>query len=117
MLCASRLSETHALRTQTLSAEPGWVAGGPPGCGPALQPQVHDTASAATPSTATQLRLTTANHLPQREGIPFRQAFTEPVCAERPRLRYPPQPSRRSCRMANCDQRGSFGPFITPPRT
>src|SRR5215469_11330501 len=62
MLCASWLSETHALRTQTLSAEPGgWVAARSPACGPALQPDTHAAASAATPNATTQIRLATAN--------------------------------------------------------
>jgi hypothetical protein len=64
MLLASRLSETHPLEVQTLSAEPagtgGRVAAGPPAPGPPPQPQMHDAASAATPSATTQTRLTTA---------------------------------------------------------
>jgi hypothetical protein len=62
MLCASRLS---ALGVQTLLAEPagtgGGVAAGPPAPGPALQPEMHDAASASAPSAATQIRLLTAN--------------------------------------------------------
>ena len=65
MLCASRLSEMHALEVQTLPAEPagtgGRVAAGPPAPGPALEPEVHDAASATTPSATTQIRLTTTD--------------------------------------------------------
>ena len=65
MLLASRLSEMHALGVQTLPAEPagagGGVAAGPPASGPAPQPEVHDAASATTPSATTQIRLTTAD--------------------------------------------------------
>jgi hypothetical protein len=64
MLSASRLSEMHARAVQTLSAEAagtgGRVAAGPPAPGPP-QPQMHDAASAAAPSAATQIRLLTAN--------------------------------------------------------
>jgi hypothetical protein len=65
MLLASRLSEMHARAVQTLSAEPagtgGVVAAGLPAFGPALEPEVHDAASATTPSATTQIRLTTAD--------------------------------------------------------
>jgi hypothetical protein len=65
MLLASRLSEMHALGVQTLSAEPvgtgGRAAAGPPALGPALEPDVHDAASATTPNATTQNRLTTAD--------------------------------------------------------
>jgi hypothetical protein len=65
MLLASRLSEMHALEVQTLPAEPagtgGRVAAGPPAPGPVLEPEVHDAASATTPSATTQIRLTTAD--------------------------------------------------------
>ena len=65
MLLASRLSETHALEAQTRPAEPadtrGGVAAGPPAPGPALEPEVHDAASATTPNATTQIRLTTAD--------------------------------------------------------
>ena len=36
---------------------------------------------------------------PSAGGIPFRHALAEHVFEERPRLGYPPKPSRRSCRM------------------
>ncbi len=116
MLRASRLSETHALAVQTRSAEPagvgGWAAG-PPAAGPPLQPQMHDAASATTPSAATQIRLATAN-LPALPAAwqsheasrlwAAREVLVPPgvhsaVCEEWPRLRYLPKPSRRSCRM------------------
>jgi hypothetical protein len=65
MLRASRLSEMHALEVQILPAEPagagGRVAAGPPAPGPPPQPEMHDAASAAAPSAATQIRLLTAN--------------------------------------------------------
>ena len=64
MLLASRLSETHPLEVQTLSAEPGTggrVAAGPPAPGPPPQPQMHDAASAATLQRQFgQIRLATA---------------------------------------------------------
>jgi hypothetical protein len=65
MLLASRLSEMHASAVQTLSAEPagtgGGAAAGLPASGPALEPEVHDAASATTPNATTQIRLTTAD--------------------------------------------------------
>jgi hypothetical protein len=63
MLLASRLSEMHAPGVQTLPAEPAdaGVAAGPPAPGPALEPEVHDAASATTPNATTQIRLTTAD--------------------------------------------------------
>ena len=64
MLCASLLSEMHALGVQTLPAEAagtGGRAGAGPASGPPPQPQMHDAASAAAPSAATQIRLLTAN--------------------------------------------------------
>ena len=95
MLRASPLSEMHALEVQTLPAEPagtgGRVAAGPPAPGPALEPEVHDAASATTPSATTQIRLTTADlpTPPQRDKaakpvpsgareIPFHQTLAEP---------------------------------------
>src|SRR6266571_3878854 len=85
----------------------------PPAAGPPLQPQMHDAASATTPSAATQIRLATANlpALPaawqSHEASPLwaaREVLVPPgvhsaVCEEWPRLRYLPKPSRRSCRM------------------
>src|SRR5216683_1323215 len=63
MLCASRLSEMHALGVQGLPAEPaaGGVAAGPPAPGLAPGPEVHDAASATTPNVTTQIRLTIAD--------------------------------------------------------
>ena len=62
---ASRLSETHALGVQTLSAEPvdigGRVVAGPSAFDPALEQDVHDAASATTPNATTQIRLTTTD--------------------------------------------------------
>src|ERR1017187_1041761 len=106
MLCASRLSETHALGTQTLSAEPGaWAAARPPACGPALQPDTHAAASATTPNPTNQIRLTTRTPSPasqevrsqsplrrggrSRSARPSQSLFPE----ERPRLGYLPKHS------------------------
>src|SRR5690348_8426811 len=88
MLLASRPTETHARAAQTLPAEPpgpdGEAAARPPAPGPALDPEVHDAASATTANAATQTRLTTTDlpapasaQSPPRPGawdIPFHQA-------------------------------------------
>src|SRR5215471_16935883 len=106
MLCASRLSETHARGVQTLSAEP-------PVAGPPLQPQTHHPASATTPSATPQIRLATVNlpaapaawqsheasPLTWRAGGPVALGMHSAVCEEWPRLRYLPKPSHRSCWM------------------
>jgi hypothetical protein len=79
MLRASRLSEMHALAVQTLSAEPagvsGRVAAGPAASGPPLQPEMHDAASAAAPSAATQIRLITANLPAPRSPAELRSQY------------------------------------------
>src|SRR5215470_3860010 len=68
MLCASRLSYTHAPAAQTLSAEPagagGRVATEPPTASPPLQPP-HDPASATTPA-----RLPTCGRPPRTSPPP-----------------------------------------------
>ena len=117
MLCASRLSEMHALGVQALlggtrrrrrrGCRRAPVAGPPP------QPERHDAASATAPSATTQIRLATAD-LPappaawQRHEakplsgaweVPFHQAFQSRLRGTAtPRGIYP-KPSRRSCRM------------------
>src|SRR5690348_5161314 len=88
MLCASRLSETHALRVQALSAEPGgWVAATPPACGPPLQPDTHAAASATTPNAPTQIRRATAN-LPAPAASQRHEA--RPLCGAGSRSTRPP---------------------------
>jgi hypothetical protein len=77
----------HALEVQPLPAEPagtgGRVAAGPPGPGPAREPEVHDAARATTPSATIQIRLTTADlPLPPQ---PDRAAKPVPSAARRSR--------------------------------